>query len=274
MLGMVYHFFPQWQGWGNRTIHEGAILIHNVLRNDMSFTYIPVRPHPSEQRFNINSYDVLLEQLTDQHTMIGIEQPDTLFTLGADCAVSILPITYLNLRYGRDVAVVWLDGHADLNTPDSSPSKTFHGMPVRFMLGEGEYNFLELNYSTLSPQQILYIGARDFDPPEAEYIVKHKMNVLQVNDVRYRPELVTETLKAMGYSKVYVHLDVDVMDSREFPHVAYPQENGFTVAELKNILEQIHANTQVVGGALTECTAELPHDVKIPVELFKILSKS
>ncbi|MGY0038106.1 arginase family protein [Pedobacter sp. NJ-S-72] len=89
--------------------------------------------------------------------------PTKISTIGGDCGIEIMPISYLNKIYNGNLSIIWIDAHADLNTPESSPSKTFHGMPLRTLLGDGNKQFKELLFSTIKPEQISFIGLRDLD---------------------------------------------------------------------------------------------------------------
>lgn len=104
-----------------------------------------------------------------------------------------------------------VDAHADLNTPESSPSKAFHGMPLRILLGEGNSAFVDLLFSNLEPAQICYVGLRDLDDPESEYIMQH--NITTIADCLF--EDVQDKIK--HFKNVYIHLDLDVLDKSEPP---------------------------------------------------------
>ena len=60
--------------------------------------------------------------------------PDIVVTVGGTCGVEAAPVAYLNERYDGNLAVVWFDGHGDLNSPATSPSGHFHGMVLRTLL--------------------------------------------------------------------------------------------------------------------------------------------
>src|SRR4029078_8119073 len=63
--------------------------------------------------------------------------PDRILSIGGTCGTELAPVAYLNERWGGRMAVLWLDAHADLNPPASSPSGHFHGMVLRTLLGDG-----------------------------------------------------------------------------------------------------------------------------------------
>jgi arginase len=137
----LYLHFPQWQGSSHRdgpSLIRGSELIAEAL-NYLPFERIDVsRREASETLSNIRAKADLLNHAKYVRQIIEKTHPKRIVTLGGDCGVDLLPITYLHKRYGSDLAVIWIDAHADLNTPASSSSQAFHGMVLRACLGEGD----------------------------------------------------------------------------------------------------------------------------------------
>ena len=135
----------------------------------------------------------LLQQLETATAILEQTQPEHLFTIGGDCGVDLAPASYLNAQHDS-LALVWLDAHADLNTPASSPSGAFHRMILRTLLGEGDPDFLAQAFSMFSPEQVFLAGARDFDPPERAFA--RGLEHLSVNDLEHQPIVLAEQIKA------------------------------------------------------------------------------
>ena len=203
--------FPQWQGSGSphaRSLQEGAEQIAEL------FDKAPVRvdltaSEELEIQRGIGGRAQLLQQLETATAMLAQTQPEHLFTIGGDCGVDLAPASHLNAQHDS-LALVWLDAHADLNTPASSPSGAFHGMILRTLLGEGDPDFLAQAFSIFSPEQVFLAGARDFDPPErafAEGLVH-----LSVDDLEHQPRVLAKRIAAGGFDKLHIHLDLDVLD--------------------------------------------------------------
>lgn len=131
--------------------------------------------------------------------------------------------------------VLWIDAHADLNTPESSPSKTFHGMPLRLLLGEGDSILKQSLFSYLKPSQIILYGTRDLDKPEEKYIQEKNIS--------------TNTITK---SNLYIHLDLDVIDPLEISDVKCPSPNGVGFEKLKEMLTQLKSKYNIVGASLVE----------------------
>lgn len=251
-------FFPQWQGSGaTDDVYHGALLLRDTLRSKMDFVEVPVKPlHPLELEQNIWGRAVLLQQLTQANALLEKISPSSIFSVGGDCAGEIAPLSFLNHYYQGDLAVVWFDAHADMNTPESSPSKTLHGMPLRTLLGEGDAQFVQSMFSTLSPRQVFLVGAREFDPDEDRYIQQHDVKVFSPQRIAQNIQDVTDTITAAGFRHVYIHLDFDVFDPSEFPYTAFPTAGGLSIRQLLTVVENLRNNFQVVGFSLVELSPD------------------
>jgi len=104
--------------------------------------------------------------------------------------------------------VAFFDAHGDLNSPQTSPSKNLHGMPLRATLGDTDSAILDLMGSALDPSQIVMVGTRDCDPPEWDYIEGHDMTVVRSAEVNDDPMAGVRALEKKGSRNVYVHVDM------------------------------------------------------------------
>lgn len=249
-------FNTQWQGAGmNDALRLGAELLKNHFDN---WVEIPLSLQDLGIKNNIIAYDALLEQMKNTYHLITEHQASTLFTIGGDCGVEVLPVSYLNEYYSGEMGLIWLDAHADLNTPESSPSKTFHGMPLRLILGEGDPSMSELLFRTLDPQQVFLLGVRETDDPEAAYI--------QSQEVYHNPQAdypnLKQELEARNFKKLYVHFDLDVIDPQEFAQVMCPTPEGLSIQKVSELLETLAQDFDIVGLGLTESTAIHPEQIE------------
>lgn len=240
---------PQWQGSGlTDELKFGTATLHSYFK-DLDTILVPLSTRDLTTLDNIKCFEPILEQAKFFKEIIIDSKPGKISTIGGDCAVEIMPISYLNKIYHEDICIIWIDAHADLNTPESSPSKTFHGMPLRTLLGEGNKKFIDLLFSRLKPEQICYVGLRDLDEPEREYIMKH--DILTITDCQY--EAVQNKIK--NFENVYIHLDLDVLDKSEYEYSLFGND-GVPVADVAELIKQIKANHHVVGFCITESTAK------------------
>jgi arginase len=161
--------------------------------------------------------------LEAQTAAVAAALPRPTLVLGGCCCAHIGAIRGLAERHGR-LAVVWLDAHGDLNTPQTSPSGNAWGMPLRMALDEG----------STQPDRVALVGARNLDPPEAAYLAAEGID-----------DGVDRALH--DADAVYVALDVDVVDSRELA-CFMPEPGGLTVAEVTAILARVRAAGLPIAG--------------------------
>ena len=151
------------------------------------------------------------ETLEEQIEATARELPMRPLVLGGCCCSHVGAVRGLARRHGR-VAVVWIDAHGDLNTPESSPSGNAWGMPLRMLIDAGD----------VSAHDVTLLGARNLDPPEVEFIAESR--------IRQRLGELPEF--------VYVALDCDVIDPQE-ADVWMPEPDGISLAELEVLLAAI-----------------------------------
>ncbi|MBE9111496.1 arginase family protein [Nodosilinea sp. LEGE 07298] len=247
-------FFPQWQGSARFELYEGAKLLHEFLRNKISFTQIPVSlTYSLTADENILGYNQILSQLLNTCRVIQAYNPERILTIGGDCGIEIAPVSFLNKKYAQALTVIWLDGHGDLNTPGSSPSSHFHGMPLRALLGEGNVDILNHAFSILSPEQVFLVGAREFDIPEKNFIQQQELSVFSAESINNGDfNKLFSMLGKRGSDKLYIHLDLDVIEPDEFPHVACPTPGGIRIDKLRDLLVSLKSNFDVVGFSVLE----------------------
>ena len=264
--------FPQWQGAGQvPRLRESALAIAGAISGNRTRVEVPVGPgHPLSRERGIEGRSELLFQLVRARELLEAEQPARVLAVGGDCGIEVPVISYLSTRYGGDLTVLWLDAHPDLNTPESSPSGAFHGMPLRVLLGEGDPEFTALVDRPLRTEQIILAGTRSFDPPELATIERHGLRLVSPGEVGPGvPELV-RSIRHAGNGRVYVHLDLDVCEPREVPSVACPVSGGLPTSTLLGLLDALASELNVVGAGVTEALFDGP---SVPAELQPLLER-
>jgi len=258
---------PQWQGSGfTDELKSGAETFISYFKN-CDTKVIPLSTKGLATIDNIKCFEPILEQTKLFREAISDSKLDKLLTIGGDCGIEIVPVSYLNKIYEEDLCVIYIDAHADLNTPESSPSKTFHGMPLRILLGEGNEEFTGLLFSTLKPEQVCFVGLRELDEPESEYIKQH--NITTIADCKF--EYLQQEIK--NFKNVYIHLDLDVLDKSEYAFSMFPTNIGSSVSDVAELVRKIKANYNVVGFCITESiatTLEQLNPIKPILDRFKL----
>ncbi len=166
------------------------------------------------------------DTLEEQTRVLAASLPERPLVLGGCCCAHVGAVRGLADRFGR-LAVVWLDAHGDLNTPETSPSGNLWGMPLRMLLEDG----------VVRAPDVALVGARSLDPGEVEYLAE-----TGIDDSLERA--------LAGTDAAYVALDLDVLDPRE-AEVFMPEPGGPGVGEAEAILSEVAARAAVVGMGVT-----------------------
>ncbi|MCR5182860.1 MAG: arginase family protein [Clostridia bacterium] len=240
--------FPQWQGGGILATYEGAMSLEKYYLKGFEYETIPVEMDEDlTVKNNIKGYDPIMRQFATYAELVRERHPETIFTMGGGDDVDILPPAYMNELLDGDMTVAFFDAHGDLNSPESSPSKNLHGMPLRAMLGETDEAILDLMGRPLKPEQIVMIGTRDCDPPEEEYIRAHNMTVVRSEEVNEDAGCVIRSLRDKGSRNIYIHIDIDVIDPEDFPNQPVPAPDGIRKNRFIDALDAI-AGSFNIGG--------------------------
>ena len=200
---------------------------------------------------NIMGYEANLRHLKAAVELLANKSPSSTFMVGGTCASEIAPVSYLNQYYSGDLAVLWFDAHGDLNSPESSPSKHFHGMPLRTLLGGGEQEVSNLMFSQLKPEQVFVLGGRDLDQPEQAYVAEAGLTLLTPEQLKAVDSLI-QSIRDRGFKHLYVHVDLDVLEPTDFPHMLLPIDNGVLVSHLQGILAALAQSFEIVGSSIVE----------------------
>jgi arginase len=191
--------------------------------------------------------------------------------LGGDCSSDFALLAHSSRQHSPNLAVVWFDTHADLNTPASSPSGHFHGMVLRASLGDSDADFAALNPAPLAPPQVFLAGARDFDPPELEYIKQHSIHISSIAMLRQDPQHLAQTIRNTGFSKLHIHLDLDVLNN--FSSTGFPNSGGLEPDELVAVIADLKHHFELVSFAVTEYAPQNPDDLKTVLHLIAALEE-
>ena len=181
------------------------------------------------------------DSLAEQNLLLASELPDRPIVLGGCCCSHVGAIEALSA--GEEcLAVVWVDAHGDLNTPESSPSGNAWGMPLRMVIDDG----------AVLPRNVALVGARNLDPPEAEFIASA--------GVQTGEGAVERALE--GADAVYVAFDADAVDPSELA-VWMPEPDGLRLAEVEELLRDLSTRTRVAGLGFTGLVRDDANEQKL-----------
>ncbi len=245
---------PQWQGSGSSRamrLVDGALSIRGDLPSSATVT-VEV-PTDAGSALGTSVHRLSAVQAVRDRVMIAVaDAPGVPVIIGGDCAADLAGAEHAVATH--DVAVVWLDAHPDLNTPESSPSDAFHGMVLRTLLGEGPDAVVPA--SPLAPTRVILAGTRAADDAEDAYLDSAGIRLITPTDLT--PESITAALVESGATAVYLHIDLDVIDPGEFACVGYPEPFGVGLQQLLDVIAAARSALPLVGAAVTEFAPASP----------------
>jgi arginase len=244
--------YPEWQSYGESTEpYQGAVALSRALFSGTHFTDVDAPLKEQLRRHPVVGLHSIAPRFIKTRGLLRHLEPTSLLVVGGTCGADVAPIAYLNEHYSGGLAVIWFDAHADLNTPESSPTGHFHGMALRTLLGEGPSEFVRELKLPLQSTQVFLVGARDLDLPELEHVKQNKLLI-------WKPEMVDDTevfvglVSHRGFRRVYIHLDLDCFRPEEIPDSLIPTAGGPSVTSVISLISALSNSFEVVGFSLLE----------------------
>lgn len=164
-------------------------------------------------------------------------------TIGGDCSVSIPAISHVA---ADDLAVVWFDAHPDMHSPASSTSGALGGMALRTVIGQGAP---ELTMTTITPERAVLVGARMHDDAETEHLRDSSVRTLTPAELT-APDALADAVAATGASRVYIHVDLDVLDPAEITGVSSAAPFGPTRAAVVDSIRALRERFPLAGATV------------------------
>ena len=158
----------------------------------------------------------------------------------------------------QSLGLIWLDAHADINTPDTSPSGNVHGMPVAHLLGLGDRRLASIAglSAAVRAEHLVYVGLRDLDDAEKRRIRELGIHACTMRDIDERGmrAVMQEAIAiaSRGTGGVHVSLDLDLLDPTDAPGVGTPVRGGVTLREAHLAMELLHDSSRVVSMDVVE----------------------
>ena len=171
--------------------------------------------------------------------------------LGGDHSLSMGSVA--GAARGRRVGVVWVDAHADFNTPETSPSGNVHGMPLAVLSGLGHPRLTEV-FRAVDPKDVVLVGVRSLDPGEKRLLKEAGVRVYTMHEVDRLgvARIAEEVLKHLQGLPLHVSLDADVLDPTLAPGVGTPVPGGLPYREAHLLQELLAESGRVQSLDLVE----------------------
>ncbi|MBV7517337.1 arginase family protein [Ensifer sp. ENS12] len=262
---------PQWQGGTLEAYHFGAQLLAFLAPAATGPVATVEVPEPDGTELAVEDGIVartaLLRQLDAAEEILKKEAPDKIVVLGGDCAVDLAPFAYLNERYEGELAVLWVDAHPDIRTPDQSTHA--HTMVLAQLMGEGDPDFTKRVTRPIKPERVMYAGLYDMSPAERAPVDRLGLNIATPSELIGSSKPVLDWLHATGARHVAIHFDLDVLDPTGLRSLYFSRPDAapgafagipqgrMTIPEVVRLLNDVAAEAEVVGLGITE---HLPWD--------------
>lgn len=245
---------PQWQGGGqDLSTYYGAFALAENYLSDGSYREVFItRGDISPVSHGVLGYGEILMQLRKAGKLLEEERPSSVFTVGGGCDADIPCIAYLSGIYGEDMTVVYMDAHGDLNTPQSSESNLFYGMSLRALTGESDPAILDALGTKTNTENLILCGNRNLDPEELRFIESNHIPSFSVLELEENPSGLTDYLASRNAKKLYIHIDLDVLDPTQFSLTPLHEPNGLRQQTLLRLVNDLRRNFDVIGLGILE----------------------
>lgn len=191
-------------------------------------------------------------------------------TIGGDHSIAIGTLTgttrALRDRFGPEqrLGVIYIDAHADLNTPEDSISGNIHGMALAFasrlaISSEPDVFDWVTEEMAIDLAQLVYIGLRNVDESERQVIEKREIKAFWMKDVREKgiEEVIGQTLQHLDGLPIHISFDIDGLDPSHAPSTGLPEPDGLTLEEGEAIMRALLDTGQLVALDIVEINQQV-----------------
>lgn len=191
--------------------------------------------------------------------MINSQIKGPRINVGGDHSMSISTVSH-SLNTTPNVKVLWIDAHPDINTPKSSPSGNFHGMPLSFLTGISYHPKFDFIINKLPFENLMYIGIRDIDPFEMN-VIKEK-NIAIVDKKTVEKNDFHDIENFIGNSPVHISFDVDSIDPKEIKSTGTPVDNGLSSDSVSKLFKMLKYKN-IISLDVTEFNPKIGSDYDV-----------
>ncbi|PHP66787.1 arginase [Zhengella mangrovi] len=264
---------PQWQGGNEPAYFFGSELLSFLApRATGPEETVPV-DNPAdgailENENGIVGRSAVVRQAKAARALIDKHAPDRIAALGGDCLIDLVPIAYLNERYGGDLGVLWIDCHPDVIGPRHFAHSHAHVLGA--LLGVGDPDLDAQVPLKLDPRKVIYAGLQEWSEPEGEIIARLGLRNVPASELAQSSRPILDWIEAQGIKHLAIHFDLDVLDPARFtpllfnnPAVPAGTWNGIpqgrmALEQVMRLLQDVAGACDVVGLAIAE---HLPWDM-------------
>jgi arginase len=209
---------------------------------------VPIRESADAEDSSAKFLSVITEVCGDLARIVeeAVRAGGLPIVLGGDHSIAVGTLEGLTRARGTPPGLVWIDAHADINTPDSSSTGNVHGMPLYFALRNG---------FALAGQTV-QIGLRDVDQTEKRLLREFGVTTFTMSDVdKLGMVHVVEEARAIAGADgraIHVSFDMDAIDPSEAPGTGTPVKGGLSYREAHLVMEMLYESGQLGSIEMVE----------------------
>ncbi|HEX4012663.1 MAG TPA: arginase [Candidatus Cybelea sp.] len=209
---------------------------------------VPIRESADAADSAAKFLEVITDVCGDLATLVdrAVREGGFPIVLGGDHSIAMGTLEGLTRARGAAPGLVWIDAHADINSPDSSATGNVHGMPLYFALQNG----------FAVPECTVQIGLRDVDPDEKRLLREWGVKTYTMSDVdKLGMVRVMELARAAAGANgraIHVSFDMDAIDPSEAPGTGTPVKGGLSYREAHLVMEMLHESRQLGSIEMVE----------------------
>lgn len=285
---------------GPDAIRVGAMDFGSTLFKKLDQTTVPDMNHLLFEPIKYN-YAKRIKGVNTMCERVAAEVKQTLkagkypIVLAGDHSTSVGTMAGVKMAYPRQkMGVIWIDAHADLHSPFTTPSGNMHGMSLAASLGEDNsqnkmnkpdketidhWNKLK-NIGNIKPKlayrDLVFIALRDMEPEESYLLKTHKVKVFSTHEVKRDgvEKIARDALTYLSHCQhIYISFDVDSMDSSISKGTGTPVRNGITEKEAGSLLVRLVQNEKVCCFEIAEVNPTLDKENLMAENAFEILQR-
>jgi len=266
---------PVYQGQKHFGVSLGPSFLRQVLADQkFHFDFLPLIAKQSTAEISTSIYEEL-SYLTERESRRG----KLTFIAGGDHSLSLGSIQGL-LRTNPDLKVLWIDAHGDVNTTSTSMTKSFHGMPLSFLLGiDPLFHSSDWFEERLKPENLIYVGLRDLEAAEKIFLDRFQIQYYSAQKFKTNPkQAIQEIQNSLKGSQVHISLDADAFDPAIAPSTGVPVQEGLLFSDVENLVDKVLNVAAVNSFEYVELNPQIfqkPQDVlqtaQLGIDIFKIV---
>lgn len=191
-----------------------------------------------------------------------------ILVLGGDHSIGMSTVFGSLYKYKQNLKVVWIDAHADINTEESSLTKNKHGMPVSPLFNLMKPWIRTKKNFFLKPEQFTYVGLRNLDKAEYEFLSQIGMEAYFAKDVEnIGYDKIIDSITKNKNNIYHVSLDIDAMDPKYAPSTGTPEPEGLSLDGCKYIIERLKETNNLKHLDLVEYNPQVGNEKEKEITL-------